>query len=83
MRKEQSAKRKEEDAIAALTGDCHRINFIRPRQDVRWNPDDFGFSILRHGSGQVLDCGLFDHRITLLALAKTFGGIMRRSAWPL
>src|SRR5919106_931681 len=37
----------------------------------------FGFSILRLRSAQVLDFRLFDHRITLSALTKTFGGIVR------
>src|SRR4030095_8366734 len=41
---------------------------IRPRQHIRWNHNDFRFSIL--------DFRLFVHRITLSALAKTLGGIV-------
>jgi hypothetical protein len=40
------------------------------------SPNDFGFSILRLRSVQVWDFRLFDHRITLSALAKRFGGIV-------
>src|SRR5262245_13100275 len=46
-------------------------HFVRSRQHVRWNPDDFRFSIL--------DFRFWAHRITLSALASTLGGIV----WPI
>src|SRR5919109_2408138 len=41
---------------------------VGSRQHIRRNPNDFGFAIF--------DFGLFGHRITRSALAKTLGGMV-------
>ena len=53
-----------------LRAPCSTLSYdlVRSCQHIRRNPSHFGFSIL--------DFRLFGHRITLSALAKTFGGMV-------
>src|SRR5687768_13612090 len=50
---------------------------IRPRQHVRRNPYDFRYFDRAQYRLWISDFGLFAHRITRSALAKTLGGMVR------